>query len=301
MEIFYYILLFVFGISLGSFSNVLIFRYNPEHNLFAKKSILGRSHCMHCARTLSWYELIPIISFLLQRGKCRSCKARVSFQYPLVECAGGAITAGIPAFLNAFFGVSSIAFFSLTLPLWYYVLLALWIIIFFILLLITVIDFRLYIIPNELNLALGIAGLATTSITAIKMSKVIMPFRTSFLEQYTMLFSPFSNVFANHLLGAGVGFLFFFFLSVITRGRGIGFGDIKLGFAMGVALGWPDVGLTIALSFIVGGLVSVLLMLWDKKNMKDKVPFAPFLVLGFILTFFLGSSIVNTYFALFHL
>lgn len=301
MDIFYYTTLFMLGIALGSFSNVLIFRYRPERNVFARPSMSGRSHCMHCGHALRWYELLPIISFVMQRGRCRSCAAKISWQYPLVECVGGAITAGVPLFLNSFFGISSVSFFSFTLPFWYYAVLAVWVLVFFVLLLITVIDFRLFIIPNELNLILGILGVVVAFIMATKMGGFILPFRTSFLQQYILLSSPFQNVFANHLLGALIGFCFFLALSLLTRGRGIGFGDVKLGLAMGMVLGWPDIALTIILSFVIGGLISAVLMGLKKKHMRDKVPFAPFLVAGFILTFFLGAAVVGAYFSFFNL
>lgn len=301
MDIFYYTTLFLLGIALGSFSNVLIFRYRPERNVFARPSMAGRSHCMHCGHALRWYELLPIVSFIIQRGRCRSCAAKISWQYPLVECAGGAITAGVPLFLNSFFGMSSTSFFSFVLPFWYYAMLAVWVLVFFVLLLITVIDFRLFIIPNELNLILGILGMVGALIMSAKMSGFILPFKTSFLQQYVLLSSPFKSILANHILGALAGFCFFLALSLLTRGRGIGFGDVKLGLAIGMVLGWPDIALAIILSFIVGGAISIILMGLKKKHMRDKVPFAPFLVAGFILTFFLGSAIVSGYFNLFNL
>lgn len=301
MNIVYYSLLFVAGLALGSFANVLILRYNPDRNVFSTPSLSGRSHCMRCRRTLRWYELLPVMSFVVQRGKCRSCSANLTLQYPLVELAGGAILSGVPYFLNNFYGVASINFFALLAPYWYYGIVAGWIAIFFILLLITVIDLRHYLIPNELNLLIGLIGAANAATMALHPQGLLFQFRDSFLQQYVLLLSPFQNIIANHALGAVVGFGFFLALSLATRGRGIGFGDVKLALAAGLALGWPDVGLTIMLSFVLGGIISVGLMIFNKSHMRDKVPFAPFFTLGFTLTFFFGHALMSAYFGMFHL
>ncbi len=301
MNIVYYSLLFVAGLALGSFANVLILRYDPDRNVFSGPSLSGRSGCMQCRRTLQWYELIPVFSFLVQRGKCRSCGIALTVQYPLVELAGGAITAAVPYFLNGFYGVASVNFFALLAPYWYYIVVAGWVAIFFILLLITVIDLRHYLIPNELNLLLGAIGAVNAGIMAFNPQGLLFQFRDSFLQQYVLLLSPFQNILANHALGAAAGFAFFLMLSLVTRGRGIGFGDVKLALAAGLALGWPDVGLTIMLSFVLGGIISVGLMLFNKSHMRDKVPFAPFFTLGFALTFFFGHALLSAYFGMFHL
>ncbi len=297
----YYILLFVLGLALGSFSNVLILRYDPDRNVFSGPSLSGRSHCMQCGRTLHWYELIPVMSYAVQRGRCRECGVALTMQYPLVELAGGAIFSGVPYFLNSFFGVSSATFFALHAPPWYYGVLAGWVVIFFILLLIAVIDLRHYLIPDELNILLGLVGIGVAALLSLRADGITLPFRESFLQQYVLLFSPFRSIAANHILGAVLGAGFFLLLSIITKGRGIGFGDVKLALAAGAAFGWPDIGLAIMLSFIVGGVVSVGLLLMRNMHMKDKIPFAPFFVLGLVLVFFFGHSILSAYFGMFRL
>src|SRR5438876_921150 len=87
---------FLFGAVLGSFINVLSLRYDPDGRIFSKDILFGRSHCPHCKKNLSWYELIPLFSFLIQWGWCRSCRVRLSFQYPIVECISGLAVAFIP-------------------------------------------------------------------------------------------------------------------------------------------------------------------------------------------------------------
>ncbi len=300
MDTLYFILLFVLGLAFGSFFNVLILRYDPDKNIFSFSRISGRSHCPKCKTTLRWFELMPLLSFLFQRGRCRTCNAKLSYQYPLVETLGGMIFAGVPLFLNFFYGVANQAFFSFAAPYWYYGLVGAWVFVFSVFLLITAVDFRLFIIPNELTALLVFGGLAISAFSTF-IEKVMMPFRTSFLEQYILVFPAFSNNIWNHALGAAIGFVFFLMLSLVTRGRGIGFGDVKLAFAIGLLFGWPDIAIITMLSFIIGGLWSVGLMLIGAKKMKDRVPFAPFFVLGALLVFFFGSAIVKGYFGVFGL
>ena len=291
-------LLFLLGIAVGSFLNVLILRYNPEEKLFSWKRLSGRSHCPHCRKTLTWVELIPIASFLIQRGKCKACRKRLTIQYPLVELASGLVFAGIPLFLNLFFSMQHEAFSAFLLSWWYYLLIALWILVFEILIVATVIDIRHFVIPNELNFGLLILGIGITAIIATHM-EAISVFRLSFLKHLSLLFSPWENAIILHTVGALAGGLVFFLLSTLSRGRAMGFGDVKLAFGLGAIFGWPDIAMAIMLSFILGGLWGFGLIVSGKKTLRDKVPFAPFFVLGIIITFFFGFQLLSSYFHLF--
>lgn len=291
----------MFGIAIGSFANVLTLRYQPERNVFSKSVIGGRSHCMHCGKTLAWYELIPLFSFLLQGGRCRSCKALLTLQYPLLEFFGGVVTLVVPLFLNAFYGVSNQFFFALELPWWYYAIVATWVLVFLLFLIITVIDLKHYIIPNEINIILFVLGIILFALSFVEKGAVLLPFRDSFVRQYILLFSPIENPAVNRVAGMLVGGFFFWMLSAVTKGRGIGFGDVKLAFVAGLVFGWPDIALAIMLSFVIGGIWSAGLVLFGSKTMRDKVPFAPFFVVGASLTFFFGYSIMKGYFGVFGL
>jgi len=151
-------LLFIFGTAIGSFLNVLILRYKPERPLFDWRALSGRSHCPACGRTLSPAELIPFFSFLFLRGKCGSCRARISLQYPLVELLTGLAFLGVPLFLNNFYGVSQELFFSFALAPWHYFLAGLWVFAFVCFIAITAIDLKHCIIPDELVVMVGVAG-----------------------------------------------------------------------------------------------------------------------------------------------
>ncbi len=141
------LILFLIGASFGSFLNVLYFRYHPDKFILSKDIIKGRSYCPKCHKTLSFYELIPVISFIIQGGKCRSCKQKISFQYILIEILAGLIFVFTPLFLRNNF----ITFFSKIHNIYYFWGLSfIWSIILLTLILIALIDLKFQIIPNEL-------------------------------------------------------------------------------------------------------------------------------------------------------
>ncbi|MFB6212909.1 MAG: A24 family peptidase [Candidatus Magasanikbacteria bacterium] len=290
MSLYLLVALFIFGLSVGSFLNVVVNRFEPSSFVFNLEKLSGRSRCPHCGKKLKWFELIPLLSFLVQGGKCRGCSKKLSIEYPLVEMASGLILAGVPFFLYNFYDVSSlpvnINYFS--------VLAALWILVFLTLLLISEIDRKFYLIPNELNLSLAGLGLFVIVFKSL-ISKSVLPFHNSFLEHYSLLVSPFRSVWINHIFGAVIGALFFLFLIWVSSGKATGWGDVKFAFAGGLAFGWPDIGFSLALAFIIGGIVGAFYLWTGEKSMKGKLPFAPFLVIGFVLTFFFGFDILHNY------
>ena len=145
MEIFSYLFLFVFGTILGSFLNVVILRYVPG-KAFLGGQLLGRSHCPKCGKSLKWYELFPVLSFVAQLGKCRGCGKRISFQYPIIELLGGFIM---------------IAAYAMGFSWW---LNFLWALALFILLAASVIDLKHYVIPDGATITLIVIGAAMTLI-----------------------------------------------------------------------------------------------------------------------------------------
>ncbi len=293
-----YALLFILGLAFGSFFNVLILRYDPAGKLFDVKRLGGRSHCPHCLKELSAGELIPVFSFIFLKGKCSNCVGKISLFYPFTEILTGIFFVFVPLLFNGFYGVSEGLFWSFGAPAWYYLLILLWLAVALTLLITALIDFKYYVVPDELNIVLFVAGLLI-SLLLLAHPNLPLPFRTSAMENYVLVFSPFNNVFLNHLLGSLFGGLFFSLLVLLSRGRGMGFGDVKLALGAGMAIGWPDMGLAIMISFIAGGLVGAVLLALKAKGMKDRIPYAPFLVLGILITLFLGHSIVFGYFKMF--
>lgn len=281
---------------------MVIWRYRPDRPVFDAANLRGRSRCPYCKKELTAVELIPLLSFIIQGGKCRSCGHRLSPQYPIVESLGGAIFLFVPLYLNNFYGVNNVIFTSFNSPHWYYGLVLSWILFFLALVLVAAIDLRHYIVPNGLNLGLAFLGILITAIL-VSNHNSLPPFRDSFLRHYGLLFFPFDTqgLILSRLIGSLVGGLFFFLLSLLSRGRAMGMGDVKLAFASGLAFGWPDIGLLLIVTFVLGGIWGALLVLFKKKAMYDKIPFAPTYVLGAFLTFFLSYQIIWGYFRLFNL
>lgn len=271
-----YFFLFIFGLAVGSFINVIALRYRPGQRL----EISGRSRCPVCRKQLVWYELIPIFSFLFQKGRCRHCGHKLSLQYPIVEILSGLIFILAPLKL-----ADSANLIGSTI----------WILIFLLFLLFSIIDFRQLIIPNQINLSLAILGIV------LIISNFQFPIFNSFLGHYSMIFGLRENIWLNRLLAALLGMSFFGALIIFSRGKAMGWGDFKLVGALGLIFGWPDILMILILAFIIGALFSVLLLIQKKKKIKEAVPFGPFLAIGASLTFFFGYQIVDWYFKLFGL
>jgi len=281
---------FALGAAVGSFLNVVTLRYRPGARLFGKQ-LLGRSHCPHCGAQLRWFELVPLVSFVIQRGKCRSCTGRISLQYPLVELAAGLIAAGVPPFMSVFFASSGIVLPSLLASAFSVV----WVFIFLVLLTSAVIDVREYVIPDELNVLLAALGIALIAL----MYAAPETFRgVFFTREYALLVLPLGGVLTSRVLGALCGGAFFALFASLTRGKGMGWGDAKLAAAGGLVLGLPDLLLSLFVAFIAGGVVGGVMLLSGRRGWRDKLPFGPFLVFGFAVTIFFGYRILQAYFSL---
>lgn len=290
-------LLFLIGLCVGSFLNVLIFRYFPEKSLFCNvKKCVGRSKCMTCDKTLRWYELIPVVSFFAQVGRCRGCKAKISWQYPLIELAGGL------AFLLPYYFKITPEFNSLfiALPMYFWIFSALWVAIFSVFILTWAIDNKFFIIPDELNVFLAVLGILLVAENGFY-GNFSQFGKGSFLAGFSMLFGLRQNIWVNHLFGALIGLVVIGLIILITRGRGMGVGDLKLAGALGIIFGWPDIIFVLAFSFIIGSLYGIYLLIKRIKGFKDSVPFGPFLVLGALTLFFFGQQILGYYFNFFEL
>jgi len=275
-----YIILFLIGLIFGSFLNVVSLRFKPEKKVFDFKNLGGRSACPYCRKILRWHELIPIVSFFIQKGKCRSCQHQLFWQYPIVELLSGLIFVLVPYILYP----KS------------YILSIIWILILLILLLISLIDFRNFLIPDELIWILIFLGLILNIINFQASNSFF--FQQSFLRHYALIFGWPSNIWLNHLLAAAAASAFFGLMFYFGKGKILGGGDVKLGFALGFILGWPDVLMSLMIAFWLGGITGLALIINRKKTMKDFLPLAPFLAIGVALTVFFGYQIVNGYFFL---
>lgn len=302
------VFLFLIGLAFGSFLNVIILRYKPDGGIF--DNIFGRSYCPHCKRNLRWYELIPLVSFLIQWGKCRSCGQGLSIQYPLVELLIGLIFILVPlSFSSGAFNIFGKAFY----PSFIFTpkqisggvieelfLDFIWILVFLILIVVSIIDFRLQIIPDILNVFLLTLGISALAGRFYFLDFGLTPDNPqSFLGTYAMMLRFNDNLLFNYFLGAVLGVSFFGLLYFITRGFGIGFGDVKLALPLGLLFGYPDIVVIAILSFIIGAIFGLYLIFTGRKRLQDHLAFAPFMALAVTLVFFFGYHIIDVYFRVF--
>src|SRR3989344_2721810 len=235
MSLFVLITLFLVGISVGSFVSVLTMRYYPGGRLFGN-TVAGRSHCPHCKRVLRWFELIPLVSFIVQGARCRTCHTRLSFQYPLVELCGGIFFVTFPLVSSDFFNIRLYDVVNFTAPLWYYMFVVLWFGVLGAWLAMVVIDIKHYLIPDELNVIVGAFGVTIISVLTVA-GEAVSRFHISFLGHYAPIFWQPSTIIVSYIVGALAGALVFLLIFLLSRGRAMGFGDVKLGFASGLVLG----------------------------------------------------------------
>jgi leader peptidase (prepilin peptidase)/N-methyltransferase len=256
--IIYFILFFILGLIIGSFLNVVVARYNTERTLG------GRSACMVCANKLKWYELIPLFSFFALRGRCRTCKTRISMHYPMVELAAGLV------FLGIFFKFQDL--FATDLPV-FALTFAFYAACFSILLVIASYDLKHKIIPDRLSMIFGVLAFAGVFL----------------FKDYG--FAPHIPRLIDLLSGILTALPFALFW-LFSRGAWMGLGDAKLALGLGWLLGIARVLSGIVLAFWSGALVGIALLIFSKKHgAKSEIPFAPFLVLGTVIAFLFGLHI----------
>jgi leader peptidase (prepilin peptidase)/N-methyltransferase len=269
--------LFILGTAIGSFLNVLILRYKPGENVFGKH-LGGRSKCPHCGKVLKWYELIPILSFVIQLGRCRKCKKSISIQYPVVEILSGVIMATVPLMMG--------------LTLYSFV----WVAVLLLLLAASVIDIRSYVIPDMLTLSVAFLGVIATALIALGKAGSTSLIPGTFLGSYAYVFSFTQNPWIGHIAAAVVGASFFSVIILLSKGKAMGWGDAKLAGAIGLFLGWPDTIMVLMIAFILGAVIGSVLLATKKKKLKDALPFGPYIAVGTAIIFYWGLDIMTLYF-----
>ena len=247
LEIVPYIVIFIFGITIGSFLNVCIYRI-PLHQSIVTVS----SHCMTCGRKLKWYDMVPVFSWLLLGGKCRSCKSKISLQYPVIESLNGILYVVICL-------VNGMDLFSLIYCLMTSALLTL-----------SLIDWRTYEIPPGINAFLFILGVAA-----------------AVLDRGNLL---------SHLAGMVCVSGFLGILYLISRGRAIGGGDIKLMFACGLILGWKQILLAFLLGCIIGSVIHLIRIRVQGEG--HVLAMGPYLSAGIFLAALWGNAWISWYISL---
>ena len=270
------IFVFIFGACIGSFLNCVIYR------LEKKKKITGRSFCPHCKHTLSWQDLFPVFSFLFLKGRCRYCKAKISWQYPVVELATGIVFLIIYNLKFEIYNQFEISQFLNILNLFFLFYVASALIIIF------VYDLKHYIIPDKVLFP------------AIIITFIYQLFSNLFNSNW-ILNSNFKFQISNFVIAALIASGFFLVIFLISKGRAMGFGDVKLAVLMGLLLGLANVLAALFLAFFFGAIIGLILMVFKKKNLKSEIPFGPFLIIGTFMAILYGNQIVQWYTSLFQI
>ena len=244
------IMLFLVGLCVGSFCNVLIYRIPREEEV-----VRTPSHCMTCGHELKWYELIPVFSWLSQGGRCRACGVKLSAQYPVVEALNGCMWL-----------VTGILFRGDWLTVGLYCGL------YSLLMVLSVIDWRTFTIPNGINLAILILGV---------------------IRLVTDL---------DDWLTYGIGLVsvsaVFLLLHILTGGSGLGMGDVKLVGAAGLLLGWPKMLLAVLVGSVAGAIIHSVRM---KRGAGRRLAFGPYLAAGIWFSALVGQPLISAYLSLFGL
>jgi len=241
-------LVFIYGILVGSFLNVCIYRI-PKH----ESIVTTPSHCMSCGYGLKWYDLVPVFSWLCLRGKCRKCKAPISVQYPIVEAVNGILWVLIIA--KCGLTVEGVLYCLFTSALF----------------VLSVIDFRTYEIPLGINVFIALLG-------------------------GVRLVTDLQNWWI-YLLGAVLVSGIFYIAVLVTKGRGMGGGDVRLMAAAGLLLGAPKVFLAMMLGCLFGVVIHSIRMVVSKKD--HMLAFGPYLAMGLFLSALWGEPVITWYFGMF--
>lgn len=258
------VFVFILGLFFGSFINVVIFRLHRKESF-----VKGFSKCLFCQHRLYTKDLVPLFSFLWLKGKCRYCQHKFSQQYFWVELFTALAfttiwwqifpTTDMAIWLDQATWLNSVQLIG-----WW--LLAAWLIVIF------VYDLKYYLILDKVSLPAIVFALILNIILG--------------------------HTWWNLLLAALVAGGFFLLQFLVSKGKWIGGGDIRLGFLMGVILGWPQVITALFLAYLIGSIVGVFLLVNKKKGWGDKLPFGTFLSLATVIVLLYGEQLVNWYWSL---
>lgn len=252
--------IFITGLVIGSFLGALTYRY-PRGKSVAK----GRSECPNCGNTIFWYDNIPAFSYIFLKGKCRGCKTKISRRYPIIEFATA-----------TFFSLAYIASGAIQ----------------------SNIPWLASLGPLQVPLLLLIAALLV-AVFVIDLEHQIIPDEVSFIGWaaviLALVLTANSSIFTHLATGFGSA-IFLLAIHLLTKGKGMGLGDVKLALFMGTLL-TPLMATTWVLtSFSLGAVLGIFLLSFKKAGFKDKVAFGPFMILSFIVIAIWGQALTNVLF-----
>jgi len=244
-------IIFTIGLVIGSFSNVCIYRIPRNESL-----VWPGSHCPKCSKQIKFYDNIPLISYIILKGKCRNCGEPIPLQYPIVELATGLFYLA----LYLFYGLQLIALVYMMLC--------------SVLIIISFIDLKVEIIPDTISLPFIVIGF-------------VLSF---FLRNINPLDSMLGII-----TGGGSLLLVAIFGSKLFKKEAMGGGDIKLAAMIGAFFGWKLTLLSLFLSFFLGSIIGIIVLAASKDKRNNIIPFGPFIALGAMISMFWGNAIIHWY------
>jgi len=260
------LIIFVFGLAIGSFLNVVI-----ERTRLKKEIVFARSSCPKCQKEIRWYDNIPVVSFFWLAGRCRYCGQKIAWQYLLVE-----LTTAVLFVINFWVMVERIGVIN------YDFLIKLfggWLIISF-LIIIFIYDLKYYLILDRFIWPAA-AGVIVFYFLGVEQGKNLI-----------------SQDFLVHLLCGIIIGSFFALQYFLTKGRGVGGGDMRMGFLMGLILGWPLSVAGLFLAYMIGLVTALSLLITKKKGWGSVLPMGTFLSLATLIIFWWGEVLLNWYWSL---
>jgi len=268
-EIFTYILSFIFGSIIGSFLNVCIYRLPREESI-----AYPRSHCTSCDQSISFYNNIPILSYLFLNGKCSNCKSKISLRYPIVEILTGLLF------------LATVWSFGLTTQTFFYLIFLSSIVA------ITFIDLEHMIIPNVITYPGIIVGILYNALKTDwdNSSESISKFSFGIQDFFSLLNElPILNSLFGVILGAGILLVIAYSYEIIKKRQGMGMGDVKLLAMIGAFFGWEGVLFVIFLGSILGSVIGISIIIAKRGDLKYALPFGPFLSIAAVIYIFTGG------------
>lgn len=256
----------ILGLVAGSFVNAWVYRLDSGESV-----LFERSHCVKCGKTLRWYDLIPLISFVNLKGKCRDCHKPISVEYPLVEIITALLYAGVIFYHQPVFNDISM-WVSIT----YQMLMAVFLETIFIF------DIRHYLIPDSAV----IGAIISTAVYGVA------EFLIANCPHFnTAAFLSVMPEIINHILAVILVSGFLWILAYVSKEKWMGWGDVRLALIIGIVLGYPNAVIALFGAFFIGAIIGLVTIVTKKKSFKAMIPFAPFLIIGLVIAFYWGDGI----------
>lgn len=272
-----FLFIFIFGTFIGSFLNVVIWR------LPKGKKLTGRSECPNCKHQLNWLDLIPVVSFLISGAKCRYCSKSISWRYPLIELFTGVLFVLAVLLVSPGMDLHNIQPGPVSWLIADWVDVVKYLFILSVLFVVFVIDLEHYLILDKIVFPALVVVLVLNFLVSMIIGETLLDYLPHLIDS---------------LMGMAAGFLPFFLLWWLSKGKWMGLGDAKFGLLLGAIFGFPQIWVCFFIAFLLGTVVAIPLLLTGKKELSSKLPFGTFLAVSAVITLWYGWPLAWWYYGL---